>query len=437
MPYDLVIHNGTIVTVNSQFEIIDNGVIGIRDGKLACVMPSQGKDWPADQNLIDAGGGIILPGLINTHTHLPMTLFRGLADDLPLDTWLNKIIFPAESRHITPENVYSASLLACAEMVLAGTTTCCDGYFLEDEVARAVNDFGLRAILGQGVIDFPAPGIPDPLDNIEAACDYVNRWAGRSALIDPSIFCHAPYTCSAETLSRAKFAARDSGVLFQIHVAETKRERDQFLTEQKVTPVQYLDNLGILDEDSLLVHCVWLDQVDIEIIAKRKSKVSHNPQSNMKLASGIASLEKMAKYGIPIGLGTDGCASNNTLDLFQEMDTAAKLHKANTLNPTVMNAQMILKMATIDAARVIGRDHIIGSLEVGKQADVIIIDTHRPHLVPMFHPQSHLVYAAKGSDVADVIVGGRVLVRDRKLMNMDLDEIMDRVNAIAANIRSV
>ena len=435
MPYDLVIHNGTIVTVNSSFEIIENGIVCIKDGKLARVAANPDKMLPRARTLINAGGGIILPGLVNTHTHLPMTLFRGLADDLPLDTWLNETIFPAESKHITSKTVRWAALLACAEMALAGTTTCCDGYFLEDDVARAVNEFGLRAILGQGVIDYPAPGVPDPAQNIKTARDYVNRWTNISTLLDPSIFCHTPYTCSAKTLTQAKSAAQDLGVLFQIHVAETKNERDQFLSEHKLTPIQYLDNLGILDKDTLLVHCVWLDEADMEIIAARKSSVSHNPESNMKLASGIAPIDKMAGYGIPVGLGTDGCASNNNLDLFQEMDTAAKLHKASTLNPTVMDAEMILKMATIDAARAIGLDHIIGSLETGKQADLIIIDTHCPHLVPMYHPQSHIVYAAKGSDVTDVIVDGNVLVRDRKLLNLDLDEILDQVNVIASNIR--
>jgi 5-methylthioadenosine/S-adenosylhomocysteine deaminase len=434
MPYDLVIHNGTIVTVNSSFEIIENGIVCIKNGRLTRVTANPEKALPRAKALIDAGGGIILPGLINTHTHLPMTLFRGLADDLPLDTWLNETIFPAESKHITSNTVRWAALLACAEMALAGTTTCCDGYFLEDDVARAVNEFGLRAILGQGVIDYPAPGVPDPAQNIETACAYVNRWANISTLLDPSIFCHAPYTCSAKTLTQAKSAAQDLGVLFQIHVAETKNEREQFLSEHKLTPIQYLDDLGVLDKNTLLVHCVWLDEADMEIIAARNSSVSHNPESNMKLASGIASIETMTGYGIPVGLGTDGCASNNNLDLFQEMDTAAKLHKASTLNPTVMDAEMILKMATIDAARAIGRDHTIGSLETGKQADLIIIDTHCPHLVPIYHPQSHIVYAAKGSDVTDVIVGGNVLVRDRKLLNLDLDEILDQVNVIASGI---
>jgi 5-methylthioadenosine/S-adenosylhomocysteine deaminase len=436
MSFDIVIHNGTIVTLNSDFEIIENGILGINDGKIAKLAAlDEGASPPAAKEAIDAGGGIIMPGLINTHTHLPMTLFRGLADDLPLDTWLNEIIFPAESKHVTPDTVRWASLLACAEMLMSGTTTCCDGYFFEDDVARAVNESGLRAILGQGVIDYPAPGVPDPAENIKTATDYVSRWKTSSALLRPSIFCHAPYTCSAETLTRAKTAATDMGVLFQIHAAETKNEYDQFLSEHQFTPIQYLDKLGILDENTLLVHCVWLDDADMKIIAGRKSKVSHNPGSNMKLASGVASIEKLTDYGIPVGLGTDGCASNNNLDLFQEMDMAAKLHKAHTLNPTVLDAKMVLKMATIDAAGVIGLDHMIGSLEIGKQADLAIIEVHSPHMVPMYHPESHIVYAAKGSDVRDVMVAGNILVRNGKLLAMDVDEIIHNVNEIAAAIK--
>lgn len=436
MTYDLVIHNGTIVTLNSDFEIIENGILCINDGKIVkLAVLDDDASPPAAKDTIDAGGGIIMPGLINTHTHLPMTLFRGLADDLPLDIWLNEIIFPAESKHITSNTVRWASLLACAEMILAGTTTCCDGYFFEDDVARAVHESGVRAILGQGVIDYPAPGVPDPAKNIETASDYVVRWKNSSALLCPSIFCHAPYTCSAETLTRAKTVARDLGVLFQIHAAETKYEYDQFQSEHNFTPIQYLDNLGILDENTLLVHCVWLDDTDMKIIAGRKSKVSHNPGSNMKLAAGIASIEKLTNYGIPVGLGTDGCASNNDLDLFQEMDMAAKLHKASTLNPTLLDAKMVLQMATIDGARAIGLDHMIGSLETGKQADLIIIEVHSPHMVPMYHPESHIVYTAKGSDVRDVMVAGNILVRNGKLLAMDVDEIIHRVNEIAAVIR--
>jgi len=437
MTYDLVIHNGTLVTVNPTFEIVPDGLLCIKAGKLARIESRAGNQTlPAAKEILDAGGGLIMPGLVNTHTHLPMTLFRGLADDLPLDTWLNEHIFPAENAHIKPENVRWGTLLACAEMLLSGTTTCCDGYFYENTVAEAVKTSGLRAVLAQGVIDFPAPGVPEPAENLKIPQKFVAKWHNPSSLITPSVFCHSAYTCSAETLKNAKALCIENGLLFQIHAAETRNEFRQFQDEHQATPIQYLDQLGILDENTLLIHCVWINDEDIEIIAARKSGISHNPESNAKLAAGIAPATGLLKAGIPVGLGTDGCASNNNLDLFHEMDLVAKLHKVETSDPTAMDARTVVEMATIRGARAIGLDPRIGSLEVGKQADVIIIDTERSHLAPIYHPESHIVYAAKGSDVSDVVVDGRVRVRNRKILSLDIEEIMSRVREIAAEIKS-
>ncbi|UCF94964.1 MAG: amidohydrolase [Desulfobacterales bacterium] len=435
MRFDLVVHNGTIVTVNAAFDLIPDGMIAIREGRLARIEArSPDLPLPPADALIDARGGIIMPGLVNTHTHLPMTLFRGLADDLPLSVWLDEHIFPAEGRHINPESVRWGALLACAEMALSGTTTCCDGYFYEDEVAEAVAGFGLRAVLGQGLVDFPAPGVPDPARNISTALAYAAKWQARSATICPSLFCHAPYTCSKATLQKAKAAADARGLLFQIHAAETRNEWDQIQAAHRKTPIQYLDQLGILNSRTLLVHCVWINAEDIETIAARGAKVSHNPGSNMKLAAGIAPIAALLEKEVTVGLGTDGCASNNNLDLFQEMDLAAKLHKADTLDPTVLNARTVLEMATIGGARALGLETAIGSLEIGKQADVIVIDTRRPHLVPLYHPASHLVYSANGADVKDVVVAGRILVKDRELTNLDLAELLAQVNRISRAI---
>jgi 5-methylthioadenosine/S-adenosylhomocysteine deaminase len=437
MPYDLVIHNGTIVTVNNSFEIIPNGLLCVKAGKLKRVEAlADNQSLPAADETIDAGGGLVMPGLVNSHTHLPMTLFRGLADDLPLDIWLNEHIFPAESAHINPERVGWGSLLACAEMLLSGTTTCCDGYFYESTVAEAVNTSGMRAVLAQGVIDFPAPGVPYPKDNIKIAAAFIAKWQNPSSLISPSVFCHSAYTCSAETLKAAKALCVETGLRFQIHVAETQNECQQIRNEHQCTPIQYLDRLKILDENTLLIHCVWLTDEDIAIIAARKAAISHNPESNAKLASGIASIPEILKSGIPVGLGTDGCASNNNLDLFHEMDMAAKLHKAATFDPTTMDARTVVEMATIGGARAIGLGTHIGSLEAGKQADVIIIDTRTPHLSPMYHPASHIVYAAKSSDVRDVVVDGRVRVRNRNILSLDVEEIMAKVREIARHIKS-
>ncbi|MBW2574196.1 MAG: amidohydrolase [Deltaproteobacteria bacterium] len=436
MIFDIVIHNGLIITVNSDFDIIENGVVCIKEEKLDRIEArAEDEPLPEAEKIIDANGGIIVPGLVNTHTHLPMTLFRGLADDLPLALWLNEYIFPAEKKHINSESVKLGTLLACAEMILSGTTTCCDGYFFEDDVASAVSKSGIRGVLGQGVIDFPAPGVPDPSDNIKNAIAFIEKWDGVSSLIIPSVFCHSPYTCSEETLKKAKAASDSKGLLLQIHAAETKSEYVRIQTEQHTTPVKYLDRIGILDENTLIVHGIWLDDDDIDIIAKRRSKVSHNPQSNMKLASGIAPVPSLLNAGVTVGLGTDGCASNNDLDLFLEMDTAAKLHKVNLLDPTVMDARTVLKMATIDGAKAIGLDKDIGSLEPGKQADVIIIDTEKPHLVPMYDPVSHIIYTVHGSDVRDVMVAGRILLRNKNLLTIDLKDILERVTHLSGTIK--
>ncbi len=431
MKFDIVITNGTVVTCNKDFEIFENGIICIKDGDLVKIEDGSGlQSIPEADKIIDAKGSIVMPGLVNTHTHLPMTLFRGLADDLPLQEWLEEHIFPAEAKHINKESVKIGTRLACAEMIMSGTTACCDGYFLEKDVAEAVFASGIRAVLGQGVIDFPAPGVPDPSENINHAEAYASTLLNTSPLITPSIFCHSPYTCSPETLKKAKAAADSNQLVFQIHVAETKHEYENFQSEHHLTPVQYLDSLGILDKNTLLVHCVWVDDKDIEIMLKQGVNVSHNPESNMKLASGIAPVSKMLSAGIPVGLGTDGCASNNTLDLFRTMDITAKLHKVDMSDPTVMSAIQVLKIATIGGAKVIGLDMVTGSLEAGKKADLIIIKTDQPHMVPMYHPASHLVYTAQGSDVYTSMINGRIVLEDGKLLCMDLEEILEDSRAI-------
>ncbi len=437
MDFDLIIHNGTILTVNPSFDIIENGIVGIRKDRLALVAAkTDDRPPPRAAKTIDAAGGIIMPGLINAHTHLPMTLFRGLADDMALDVWLNEHIFPAEARYLNPETVRWGTLLAAAEMLLAGTTCCCDGYFMEDTVAETLAETGLRAVVGQGVIDFPAPGVADPTDNLAVASRFIQDRLNASALITPSVFCHSPYTCNQNTLQQAKALAEKNGVLFQIHAAETRREFDQIQDTHGLTPVAYLDSLGLLDPGTLLVHCTWLGDKDIDIIARRGARVSHCPESNMKLAAGIAPVPALLAAGITVGLGSDGCASNNDLNLFHEMGTAARLHKAISGQPTVMDAATVVKMATINGAAALGMAHEIGSIETGKQADVIVVDAHRPHMTPVYHPQSHVVYTAGAADVSHVVVSGSLLVADGRPTGLDIDAIIARVNKIAFKIRT-
>jgi 5-methylthioadenosine/S-adenosylhomocysteine deaminase len=437
MKFDRVIYNGIVLAVNKGFDVVPDGVVCVRNGVIVCVEKRKDRieTYPAEE-YIDAFGGLILPGLVNAHTHLPMSLFRGLADDLPQWEWLNNHIFPAEKKHISPETVRIGTLLSCAEMIKSGTTSCCDGYFHEDAVARAFMETGLRGVLAQGVIDFPAPGVPDPAKNVESAADFAAAWKNRSPLIFPSIFCHSPYTCSAETLIRAKQAAENQGVMFQIHVAETKAEVDQMQAQRGMSPVQYLHSLGILDRRTLIHHAVWMNDKDIDILSKTHTGVVHCPESNMKLASGVSPAPRIIANGICMGLGTDGSASNNNMDMLGEMDAAAKLHKAYAKDPTVMDARTVLKMATIEGAKAIGLGDQIGSIEPGKQADIIIIDTRKPHLTPMYHPESHLVYAAQGSDVRDVFVAGEPLMKNYQFVHLDVREIMNQASLIADMVRS-
>jgi len=436
-PLDTIIYNGTVLTMDPECSILKDGIVGIRGGQISRLASRQTDEPLPDARVtLNADGGLVLPGLVNAHTHLPMSLFRGLADDLPLPVWLNEHIFPAETAHITPESVKLGTLLSCAELLLAGTTTCCDGYFLEDSVAETILATGLRAVLGQGVIEFPAPGVPDPKENVIHAAAFADRWVDVDPLLTPSIFAHSTYTCSPETLKAAKVAASNRGLLFQIHVAETRQEFSNTQSETDTSPVAFLDHLGLLDSATLLVHAVWMDENDLAILSDRSAKMVHCPESNMKLGAGVASVPKWVEKGLTVGIGTDGCASNNNLDLFKEMDMAAKLHKAYTGDPTVMDATAVLKMATIDGARVIGRERDIGSIEVGKQADLIVMDVSKPHLFPLYNPISHIVYSASGADVRDVMVAGRFLVRDGRLMTIDIEEIMDRVNALAKEIQN-
>jgi 5-methylthioadenosine/S-adenosylhomocysteine deaminase len=438
--FDTYIHNATILTMDEAFHTIAAGAVGIADGKIETIhaRPSD-QPLPEATDYFDVQGAIVMPGLINSHTHLPMSLYRGLADDLPLEQWLQEHMFPVEARFSTAENIPWAVGLSCAEMLLGGITTCCDGYFWADRIAETVSDIGLRAVLAQGVIDFPAPGVPDPAENIAVAKAFTHRWRSTSPdtsqLVTPSIFCHAPYTCSAETLIAARQAADETGVLFQIHVAETQTEVENCRKEHGCSPIAYLQRLGLLNANTLLVHAVWVDDADIEIIAKSQAAVAHCPESNMKLASGIAPIPEIINAGIRVGLGTDSSASNNDLDMFREMDITAKLHKINTMDPTTMDACTVLDMATRTGARAIGLGDRIGSLAPGNRADLIVLAPNLPHLTPIYHPASHLVYAAAAADVRHVMVDGRWVVRDKALLTIDLEEVLFQVNRIAAQIK--
>ncbi|RJR26165.1 MAG: amidohydrolase [Desulfobacteraceae bacterium] len=433
---NLVIDGGTIITMVDDEPVISQGRIEVSGGLITKIGKSGEHNFRSkdDVEIIDARNAIVMPGLVNCHTHAAMSLFRGLADDLPLKTWLFEKIFPAEAALLDPKSVHLASLLACVEMIASGTTCFMDGYFFEEATFDAAKKAGLRAILAQGVIDMPAPGVPDQNENLNVARNFVERRQTDSNIIKPAIFCHSPVTCYAKTLQKASEICKELKVPFFIHLSETKWEVEQLRNKTGEKPVIYLDSLGILDENLIAVHGVYLDNEEINLIAEKGAKIVHVPESNMKLASGIAPLTGMILAGIRPGLGTDGCASNNNLDMFSEMDMAAKTAKIATSDPTAFNAMSAAKMATSWGSAVAGLDKHIGTLQEGKCADIVIIDTFQPHLRPCYDPLSNLVYSANGSDVRDVIVEGKVLLRERRFTHLDPLDIMKEIKTLAAKV---
>ncbi|MCX5864232.1 MAG: amidohydrolase [Deltaproteobacteria bacterium] len=434
--HDLLITNATLLANPADGHLQEDAYLAVADGAIVGIgamadLPAR----PGADRIIDAAGNLLMPGLVNCHGHGAMTLFRGLADDLPLMTWLTEHIFPVEARLVDAEMVYWCSKLAAAEMILGGTTTVADAYFHEDAAAQAFCDTGLRAVAAQGIIDFPAPGVPDPTKNIAAAADFLTAWQGKNPLLTPALFCHSPYTCSPDTLQRAKALAREAGSLFFIHLAETRDEIKQIKEQHGCTPVELLHRLGLLDENTVCVHCVWLEARDIELLRETGAKVATCPESNMKLGSGIAPLTELLAAGVPVGLGTDGCASNNDLDLFQEMASCARLHKVAAHEPTRLPAAAVLGMATGTGAGVLGLAGQTGRLAVGLRADCIIVDRRQPHLTPFHNPET-LVYAGRGSDVATVLINGRVVMQDRRLLSFDLGKTLDEVRRLAKRVKA-
>ena len=434
-PVDLFIKNGLVVTMDDRLNIYQPGALAIGGDSIIGVGREEDLAPLAlkAKEVLDAGGGAVLPGLINTHTHAAMTLLRGLADDLPLMDWLENHIFPAE-RRMTGEWVYWGTLLACAEMILSGTTTFCDMYLFEAEVARAAQEAGMRALVGEVLYDFPSPNYGPLEKGLEYSRDLIRQYRG-DPLISVAVEPHTPFTCAPELLLRAKSLADEFRVPLIIHLAETQTEEEQIRKRYGVSPTQHLARLGLLDEHLIAVHCVVLSEADQKSLAAAGVKVAHCPESNMKLASGVAPVVELLRRGVCVGLGTDGCASNNNLDLFQEMDSAAKLHKVHLLDPTVMDARTVFRMATRGGARVLGLESRVGSLEAGKKADIIILDLDQPHLTPLYNIYSHLVYAARGADVTRVIINGRTVMKDRQLLSLDLREILSRANRFAETLR--
>jgi 5-methylthioadenosine/S-adenosylhomocysteine deaminase len=429
---DILVRNGTILTMDGEDTVIPEGSLTISEDTIRFV--GTNNEAPMDaEKVLDAEGGLILPGLINSHTHAAMTLFRGLADDLPLMDWLNGYVFPVESR-MNAEFVRIGTLLACAEMIMSGTTTFCDMYLFEDEAAHAAREAGMRCLVGEVLYDFPSPNYGPIEDGLRYTESLIQEW-GDDPLVSIAVEPHSLYTCSPDLLTASNALSLEYHVPLIIHVAETLSEIAEVKKKYGKGPIEHLHSLGILGPHLIADHCVYLNERDIERIAEYGVKAVDNPESNMKLASGISPVPEMLTAGVTVGLGTDGCASNNNLDLFGEMDMAAKCHKIKNLDPTVMNALSVVRMATIEGAKVLGIDTATGSLEVGKKADIIVLDMDKPHLTPMYNPFSHLVYTVSGHDVRHTIINGSVVMENRILRTLDITEVMAKAKEKALKVR--
>lgn len=433
-PCDLILSGGLVLTLNHRDQRFDPGAVAIRDETIAAVGPASAieQDYTAAR-VLDVGGCVVLPGLINAHTHAAMTLFRGLADDLPLMQWLQNHIFPAEQK-LTEEWVYWGAMLACAEMILAGTTTFCDMYLFEHRVAEAARDAGMRALVGEVLYDFPSPHYGPVDQGLRFTDQLIQKWSGHPRVriaVEP----HALYTCSPDLLTRCRELAERHRVPLITHLSENEAEVQQIQERYGRRPVSHLERLGLLDQHLIADHCVALNERDMELLAEHRVQVVHNPESNMKLSSGIAPVPRLLELGVNVALGTDGCASNNDLNLFGEMGTCAKLHKVATLDPTVIPAATALAMATRNGAKALGLGGKVGMLREGLLADLIVVDFQKPHLAPLYHPVSHLVYAAGPADVRHCVIHGRIVMENRIIQTFDLEEVLHHARRIAKLVR--
>jgi 5-methylthioadenosine/S-adenosylhomocysteine deaminase len=422
---DLIVSGGTVVSMDGARTIYDDGAVAVKGDTIVSVGPrSEVESKYLAAQTIDAKGKLVLPGFINGHTHVPMTLFRGLHDDVTLNDWLYKYIFPAEKQNVNEEFVRWGTRLAAAEQIRAGVTTFADMYYFEDAVAEETKAAGMRGVLGETFIDFPAPDNKSEAAMLAYTETYLKKWQG-DPLIHAAVAPHSIYTCSQRTLQDSAALARKYRAPILIHTAEMKKEWDDSLKNNGMSPVQYLDKIGVLGPDVVSAHCIYVDEADRKTLAQRQVGCVHNPSSNMMLASGVSPVAEMRAAGVAVGLGTDGPAgSNNDLDLMEEMDLAAKLAKITKMDPLALNAKAVVEMATIEGARALHMEKEIGSLESGKKADLIIISLDEPNAVPMYDVYAQLAYALKGSDVETVVIGGRVVMRNRKLLSVNEKQAM-------------
>ena len=432
---DLFIVGGTVVTMDKERRVIEDGAVAIKGDKIVAV----GKrvdvvKGRTAQRTINATGKFVIPGLVNTHTHIPMTLFRGISDDLDLQDWLTKFIFPAEAKNVDEAFVRAGTRLGLAEMIRGGTTTYCDMYYFEDAIADETSKAGMRGVLGETIIDFPVPDNKTYADGLAYTERFIKKWQN-DPLIVPAVAPHAPYTVSQEHLLQARDLSNRLKAPLIIHLAEANTETEFIQQKHKgMRPIEFVESIRFLTSRTIAAHVIQANDAELDILKKYGVGIAHNPQSNMKLAAGTAPVPLMLRKGLNVGLGTDGAASNNDLSMWEEMDTAAKLHKLISGDPKTLPAEQVFEMATIGGAKALHMEDLIGSLTVGKRADIAIVDTDGLHQTPMYNFYSHLVYATKASDVRTVIINGRIVMLDRRLLTLDENAIKRDANAYRIKI---
>src|SRR3954454_13356514 len=434
-PADWIWSARYVITEDAQHRVIPSGAVAIRGERIVGVGSRAEIDakFQAKQRL-DRPDAILAPGLINTHTHAAMSLFRGIADDMRLQDWLEKFIFPAEAKNVSADFVRWGTRLGAMEMLLGGTTTFTDMYYFEDVVDEATKEAGMRGVLGGAILGFPVADNKTPAEALASTEKFLTRFRN-DPLVVAAVAPHALYTNSDETLKASRALANKYNAPLVIHLSETKKENDDAIAQRKMSPTKVLDSLGVWNGRSVAAHAVWVDEADLAILKARGVGVAHCPSSNMKLASGVAPVTRMLALDLKVGLGPDGPAgSNNDFNLFEEMDLAAKLQKVTTMNPQALPARAALEMATIRGARALGMEKEIGSLETGKRADLIMVRIDRPHAQPLYDPVSQMVYALKGSDVRDVMVNGKPVVRDAKILTLNEAQVLAKAAEYRAKV---
>lgn len=431
---NIIIKNGTLLTMNEKRDVIENGVIVIRDNKIISIGNEELLKKYIAPKIIDAEDGIIMPGMINTHTHASMTVFRSLADDVP--DRLNRYIFPLENQMVSPEMVYLGAKHGALEMALGGVTTMVDMYLFEEDAARAVKEVGMRGIMTQNIIRFSTADGREKGETLNRAVAFIEKYKN-DELITPGFGPHAPHTVTKEELIQIKELSEKYNVPVSMHVAETDDEFDRIMRDHNMTPVEYLDSLGLLNERFISAHNIFVTESDIELMKKRDVGIAHNMVANIKSAKGISPALKMHDMGMRVGLGTDGPMSGNTLDIIGQMGYVAKLHKLDTKDRSALPPLKAVEMATLGGARAIRREHELGSLEVGKLADVVIVETKSVNMNPIFDPYSALVYSANASNVETVIINGKLIVEDKKIKTVDVKQVMKEVNEFKERVIKV